>query len=261
MDSPRELRQLFGAQAIVRAPLPAHVARAQAVVRGRAHVTADARTDAGLVVAPRSPVDRVVAWPGHAHLARTLRHAIRGSVVFVMVYGGADLIARFHTHRVSWYVPVDERIPLIPAATLVYSSLWLMFAMVPFVLRREHEVRWLTRVILMEIAIAGVFFLAAPMQARPLPADLGMFATAFRVADIANLEFNHFPSLHAAFGFTVAWALAEHGGTGWRLALIAWSLAIGAAAVLTWQHAVLDVVAGAALAAGVFTSVPKEERA
>jgi membrane-associated phospholipid phosphatase len=220
----------------------------------------DAGTDADLLVVPR-PVQRVVAWPGRAHMARTLRLAVQGSVVFAIVYGGADLIARFHTHRISWYLPVDERIPFVPAATLLYSSLWLMFATLPFVLRREHDVRWLTRVIQIEIVIAGVFFLAAPMPARPLPADLGMFAGAFRAADIVNLEFNHFPSLHAAFGFTLAWALAEYGGTGWRLMLIAWSLAIGAAAVLTWQHAVLDVVAGAALAAGVFTLVPTKDRA
>jgi len=224
-------------------------------------VNVDAGTGADLVAAPWAPLHRVVAWPGHAHLARTLRHAVRGSLVFATVYGGADLVARFHTYRVSLYLPLDERIPFVPAATLLYSSLWLMFAMVPFVLRREHEVRWLTRVIQIEIAIAGVFFLAAPMRARPLPADLGMFATAFRAADIVNLEFNHFPSLHAAFGFTLAWALAGYGGTGWRLMLIAWSLAIGAAAVLTWQHAVLDVVAGAALTAAVFTLVAKEDRA
>ena len=201
----------------------------------------------------------VFAWPGRAHMQYALACALRGSALFAVVYGGADLIARLHTHRVSSYLPLDDSIPLVPSATLLYSSLWLMFAMVPFVLRRAGEVRWLTRVIQVEIAIAGIFFLVAPMPDRPPAGDLGTFATAFRAADTVNLEFNQFPSLHAAFGFTVAWALSAACGPARRVFLIAWSLAIAAAAVLTWQHAVLDVIGGAALAAGVLSFVRRED--
>jgi membrane-associated phospholipid phosphatase len=199
------------------------------------------------------------AWPGRAHMLYALACALRGSVLFAVVYGGADLIARFHTHRVSSYLPIDDSIPLVPSATLLYSSLWLMFALVPFVLRRDDDVRWLTRVIQIETAIAGIFFLAAPMPDRPPAGDLGTFAAAFQAADAVNLEFNQFPSLHAAFGFTLAWALAAACRPALRALLIAWSLAIGAAAVLTWQHAVLDVVGGAVLAAGVLWFVRRED--
>ena len=197
----------------------------------------------------------VFAWPGRAHMQCAFVCAVRGSALFAVVYGGADLIARLHAHRVSSYLPIDNAIPLVPSATLLYSSLWLMFAMVPFVLRRVHDLRWLTRVIQIEIVIAGLFFLAAPMADRPPAGDLGTFGAAFRAADAVNLEFNQFPSLHAAFGFTLAWALSTRGGPVLRAFLIAWSVAIAAAAVLTWQHAVLDVVGGAVLAAGVLSLV------
>jgi membrane-associated phospholipid phosphatase len=199
------------------------------------------------------------AWPGRAHMQCAFACALRGSALFAVVYGGADLAARLHTHRVSSYLPIDDAIPLVPPATLLYSSLWLMFAMVPFVLRRDHELRWLTRVIQIEIAIAGVFFLTAPMPDRLPAGDLGTFAAAFRAADAVNLEFNQFPSLHAAFGFTLAWALSATGGPALRVFLVAWSLAIAAAAVLTWQHAVLDVVGGAVLAAVVLSFVRRED--
>lgn len=216
------------------------------------------QASAELLTATQESGQPTFAWPGRAHMQYALACALRGSALFAVVYGGADLVARLHTHRVSSYLPIDDSIPLVPSSTLLYSSLWLMFAMVPFVLRRADEVRWLTRVIQIEIAIAGIFFLAAPMPDRPPAGDLGTFAAAFRAADAVNLEFNQFPSLHAAFGFTVAWALAGVCGPGLRVLLMAWSLAIGAAAVLTWQHAVLDVVGGAVLAAGVLSFVRRE---
>ena len=156
------------------------------------------QASAELLTARQDRAQPVFAWPGRAHMQCALACALRGSALFAAVYGGADLVARLHSHRVSSYLPIDDAIPLVPPATLLYSSLWLMFAMVPFVLRCDHEVRWLTRVIQIEIAIAGVFFLAAPMPDRPPAGDLGAFAAAFRAADAVNLEFNQFPSLHAA---------------------------------------------------------------
>jgi membrane-associated phospholipid phosphatase len=213
--------------------------------------------DSGLIQA-ETPVSRqVFAWPGSPHVRRCLVHALRCSVLFAVVYGGADLFARLHTHRVSSYLPIDDTIPLVPSATLVYSSLWLMFAGAPFVLRREAEIARLARVIQLEIAIAGVFFLAAPMPDRPASGDLGLFAGAFRAADFVNLEFNQFPSLHAAFGFTLSWIVGLYCSLPGRLLMLTWGLAIGIAAVLTWQHAVLDVVGGAILAAAALRLAPR----
>jgi membrane-associated phospholipid phosphatase len=176
---------------------------------------------------------------------------VQCGLLFAVVYGGADVIARLHSHRVSSYLPIDDRIPFVPSATLIYSSLWPMFATVPFLLRREYELRRLAQIIRMEILIAGVFFLLAPMPDRPPAGDLGWFGGAFRAADMLNLEFNQFPSLHAAFGFTLGWVLAGSCGPGPRLLLWGWSLAIGVAAVLTWQHALLDIVGGALLTVAV----------
>jgi membrane-associated phospholipid phosphatase len=175
------------------------------------------------------------------------------------VYGGADLVARLHSHRISSYLALDDRIPFVPSATLVYSSLWVMFAIVPFVLRREHELRSLARIIRFEILIAGVCFLLAPMPDRLPPADLGRFAAAFRAADLLNLQFNQFPSLHAAFGFTLGWVLGKPFGPAGRLLLATWSLAIAAAALMTWQHGVLDVAAGAVLAGAVVSFHERRE--
>ena len=214
-------------------------------------MNAQASPGTALLDAPDGQRRAVVAWPGADHLRASLVLTLQCGLLFAVVYGGADLVARLHSHRVSSYLPIDDHIPLVPSATLVYSSLWLMFASVPFLLRREHELRRLARIIRLEILIAGVCFLVAPMPDRQPAGDLGWFGGAFRAADMLNLEFNQFPSLHAAFGFTLGWVLARSRGPSGGLLMVTWSLAIGAAAVLTWQHAILDIVGGAVLSAAV----------
>ena len=200
-------------------------------------------------------------WPAREHLALCCRVGARLALVFALVYGGADAIAGRHTHRLSSYVRLDDFVPFVPEATFVYSSLWAMLALTPFVMRTASGVHALARAMQFEILVAGVFFLLAPMPDRQPAVDPAALGAAFRLADWVNLEFNQFPSLHAAFGFTVAWALGRDASTAVRLLFVAWSLAIGVAAVLTWQHAILDVVGGAALAAAAVASAGAVRRA
>lgn len=202
-------------------------------------------------------VVRPMAEASRARLAFFARHALGTALLFAAVYGGADLIARLHAHRVSSYTALDDFVPFVPGATFVYSSLWPMFALAPFALRDERDIVRLSRVLRFEILVAGAFFLAAPMPDRAPAVDPAALGAAFRLADWVNLEFNQFPSLHAAFGFTLAWALGRSRGALVRITLYVWSLAIGAAAVLTWQHAILDVVGGAALTAAVVALVER----
>ena len=104
--------------------------------------------------------------------------------------------------------------PFVPETTVIYSSLYAMFGIAPFVLRTTGEVRMLARLMVYEIVIAAPFFLALPMTQPVPPGDLGAFAGAFRLADQINLDHNQFPSLHATFAFTVAAVLGRRVGLG-----------------------------------------------
>ena len=198
----------------------------------------------------------VFAWPGWPHILQTLWYALVTSVLFAVAFGGADAFARLHAHRVDLSTAVDSIIPFVPAATLIYSSLYAMFWILPFVLRTEREVKELARVIAWEIVIAAPFFLALPMPQRAVPAELGSFPLAFRIADAINLQHNQFPSLHAAFALTVGVVLARRCRWPGQLVFFAWSLAIAAATLLTWQHVVVDVFGACLLTIAVLWRSP-----
>jgi membrane-associated phospholipid phosphatase len=195
----------------------------------------------------RPIAERVVAWPGTAHVARTLWRSLLLATFFALVYGGADAFARLRAHRVDLSLPLDGAVPFVPATTLVYSSLYAMFAFVPFILRTDQQVRMLARVMALEIVIAAPFFLALPMAEPQIPGDLGRFAAAFRFADLINLQHNQFPSLHATFAFTVAAVLGRRCRVRGRMVFAAWAAGIAAATLLTRQHVIVDVAGALAL--------------
>jgi membrane-associated phospholipid phosphatase len=197
------------------------------------------------------PAAPTIAWPGLPHVARTVRYSLLTTALFVVVFGGADAISRLHGHRVDLSTSADAVIPFVPETTLIYSSLYLMFWLVPFVLRTEHEVRTLARVIAWEVLIAAPFFIVLPMDELVIPADLGRFAGAFRAADLINLRHNLFPSLHAAFAMTLAVVLGSRCRWPGRAGFALWGLAIGASTVLTRQHVLVDLAGALALTAAV----------
>jgi membrane-associated phospholipid phosphatase len=212
---------------------------------------------AASVVASRpQPVGRplrALAWPGLPHLVRSSWYSVLVAGVFVTVYAGADLFARSHTHRADLSLAIDRMIPFVPEATLLYSSLYLMFALAPFMLRTERQIQALAHVLMLQIVVAAPFFLALPMPEAALPARLGRFDAAFRLADTINLRHNQFPSLHATFALTLGIVLGRPCARRGRVALGLWSAGIAAATLLTGQHVAVDVAGAFALTATVLT--------
>ena len=190
---------------------------------------------------------------------QTLWVALAVTAVFVVVFGGADAVARLHSFRVDLSTPIDRRMPFVPETTVIYSSLYAMFGIAPFVLRTIAEVRMLARILVYEIVIAAPFFLALPMPESVPRGELGAFAGAFRLADQINLDHNQFPSLHATFAFTVAVVLGRRVGLAGQLLFAGWSLAIAVSTLLTGQHVIVDIAGALALSAVALTRAQRQE--
>lgn len=182
-----------------------------------------------------------------AHVAYTYTLEAGGYAMFGMLYFATDLVASLHSFRLPLYLEAELAIPFVPAMAAVYASLYLMFLIVPFVLRTRREVVALYWTVFAEVAIAGACFLVLPVEPvfPPIP-DAGMFRSVYEATDEINLTYNLFPSIHVAFAASAAMVLANRGVRGMVFGI--WAALICASTLFTYQHHVADVAGGLVLA-------------
>lgn len=157
-------------------------------------------------------------------------------LAFLGVYGSADLIASLH----GWRWPISPSSwPFWPAWSWVYLSLDLLLPLTFWKLS-ARKLGGLTAALIASTLVAWPLFLLFPLPDIPVSASPSL---AYAWADRLNLNANHFPSLHVAYAVICAaiW------GTPWSWS---WAVAIAFSTLVTRQHYTVDVLAGAALAAG-----------
>jgi membrane-associated phospholipid phosphatase len=150
---------------------------------------------------------------------------------------------------------VDDWVPFLPAALPLYFSLWFYVSLVPALIidRRELMACGVGWVVLAVIGL-GIFLLWPTMV--PMPDIYWSRHPGFEFLKSADAAGNACPSLHVAFAvFSAGWFVrllrqlgagrVAHGFNG------LWCLGILYSTMATRQHVFLDVVAGAALGAGV----------
>lgn len=199
-----------------------------------------------------STVDRepFLAWPSRGAFKRSLLLSAGFTVLFALVYGGADRLTSLHSARWRLDLPGELAIPFLPPLAAIYLSMNVILGLAPWVLRREGEFEALCKTLSAELLVAGVFFVLFPIALMfPSPSVTGFWAPFFRTADALNLDHNLFPSLHVAFACTTAAAFGARRGPTGRFILNIWAAAVAASTVLTHQHHLLDVLGGWALAA------------
>src|SRR4029077_927621 len=170
----------------------------------------------------------------------------------------ANAITAHRTARVRVHLDAELHLPLVPAFTIVYMSLYLLFLAAPFVLRTRRDVATLAVAEALAILLAGMSFLLVPAQlafAPPTDAELGIWKPLFQFADRLNLDYNLVPSLHVALALVCLEMFAPHAGRPEKVLLLAWGILIAASTLLTHQHHVVDVLAGSVLAWGVLVFV------
>jgi predicted protein tyrosine phosphatase/membrane-associated phospholipid phosphatase len=175
------------------------------------------------------------------------------SGLFILVYTSCNWITSRRQHVRSCFFAWERSIPFVPALILPYMSIDLFFIAAPFLARSGRELRTLTWRIALAILVAGACFLAMPLKfafARPhVDGPLGLIFNNFRSLD---LPYNQCPSLHVAL-----WAILvdiylrrSHGLLRWLAA--GWFILMALSPLLTYQHHVVDILGGLALAAVCF---------
>ena len=184
---------------------------------------------------------------------RSARTSAALCALFLVVYGGTNWFTGFRQHVPSVYFEWERHIPFVPLMILPYMSIDLFFIVSPFIVGTDRERRTLASRITAAILIAGGCFLLFPLKfafARPhVTGPLGLIFNNFRTLD---LPFNQFPSLHVALCLILADVYARNLKGALRWAVGVWMVLIALSPLLTWQHHVIDILGGFALAAVCF---------
>lgn len=185
------------------------------------------------------------------------RASIGLSVFFLAVYGACNWLTAQRADVGTWYFEWERRIPFLAFMILPYMSIDLFFVAGPFLCESREELRTLARRIVLAIVAGGACFLLLPLRfafERPAAAGwLGAIFDSFRTLDQPH---NLVPSLHIALLTILTDLYMRHTAGLRRAALLVWFGSVGLSTVFTYQHHVIDVVAGLALAVVCFWAVP-----
>lgn len=188
-------------------------------------------------------------WPNRECWGAFVVYGTLLTLLWIVVYGGAWWITSHHTRRVRLEVDADLAIPFMPAAAIVYLSLFPMLWLAPFLLQTAERLRNFAAALAVLFLCSGLGFLLLPSEEiRPTPGPTGFFGAVFDFADLINLSHNHLPCLHVGMAVVCAHAYSVASGRLLTVGVWLWAAAIAISTLVTHQHYVADVVAGAALA-------------
>ena len=172
------------------------------------------------------------------------------SALFLVVYGWCNWFTAHRANVPTLFFQWERSIPFVAWMFVPYMSIDLFFVGAPFLCRSNKELAIFSKRITATILVAGLCFLLFPLrfafERPPAPGWLGVVFDWFRAMD---QPYNLLPSLHIAFCTILAEHYARHLRGLVRAASNIWFVLIGLSAVLTYQHHVMDVVAGFALGA------------
>ena len=171
------------------------------------------------------------------------------SLLFIGVYATCSWITAHRSDVGTWFFDWERHIPFVPLMILPYMSIDLFFVAAPFLCRSRQEMRLLARRIAFVIVVAGLCFLLFPLRfAFPRPQPEGWLGAIFGFLHGFDAPYNLFPSLHIALRTILADLYFDHTRGGLRVLTTVWFSLIGFSTVLTYQHHVVDVLGGFALA-------------
>ncbi len=172
------------------------------------------------------------------------------SALFLVVYGSCNWITSQRSDVGTLHFEWERHMPFVPLMIVPYMSIDLFFVAAPLLCRSNRELRVFTLRIAAAILVAGVCFLAFPFRfGFERPTTDGVLGAVFDWFRGMDLPYNLCPSLHITLGMLLARTYARHTRGMLRSALLVWFSLIGASAVLTHQHHVMDVAGGLLLAA------------
>jgi membrane-associated phospholipid phosphatase len=194
---------------------------------------------------PRS----TLGWPGWGHLAYTALLALVTTAWWVLLYQGANALTERRALRVRLHCDYELHVPFVPAAVLLYLSIYPLFWLAPFILRTRREAEGLAITLMAVTAVGFIGFLLFPADsAYPTSGNLGMWTAVVAFAKDVSLPHNFLPSLHVAMSGACILVYAKKAPSWGRWLFKLWLAGIALSTLLIHEHYLIDVVAGGVLA-------------
>jgi len=175
------------------------------------------------------------------------------SLLFMAVYGACSWITSVRTDVGSFHLDAERSIPFVPWMIVPYWSLDAFFVASFFLCGTRRELDRFGKRIVFAILAAGICFLLFPLRCDfPRPPVEGSLGTLFQVLRGFDRPFNQCPSLHISLAILILDVFLRRSRGLARILLCAWFALIAASTVFTYQHHVIDVAGGVALAVITF---------
>ncbi len=175
------------------------------------------------------------------------------SALFIVVYGGCNWITSLRSDVGTLHFEWERYIPFVPVMIIPYMSIDLFFVGAPFLCKSDRELSTFSKRVIAAILVAGTCFLLFPLRfAFPRPHADGWLGVIFDWFRTKDKPYNLLPSLHIALRTFLADTYARHTKGIVRGASNIWFSLVGLSTLLTYQHHVMDVVGGFALAGYCF---------
>jgi membrane-associated phospholipid phosphatase len=204
-----------------------------------------------------------VAPPLQGISLRTLQAtcAIGQALLFLAIYSGCLFVSGQRHDVGQFYSSWELRLPLVPPMILPYFSIYPLFLISFFFCSDARELRAHTYRLCLCQLVAGVCYQLFPLRGGfDRPAVEGVFGVFFRVLEATDRPYNLAPSLHVATAIIVGVVMATKFRGVARMLAITWFVLIAISTVFTWQHHVVDVIAGGLLGTACvrsFTTMPR----
>jgi len=193
-----------------------------------------------------------VLWPSAAKCRLYLCAYGLLSLLFALVYGGANYFAAIRGQTLHYYFDWEREIPFVPQMIYAYLSISIVFWLPLFFIdiRKIRRFAWMFA---LSIVVAGTFFMLVPAKtgfaSTPDVRALGepegwLFSFLYQL----DQPYNTLPSLHIALSTLTILAVKESVASRWLVAmLLVWLMTIMLSVVFVHQHHLADVVSGALL--------------
>lgn len=190
-----------------------------------------------------------------------------GWAVFLAVFGlglytGTNWLVERHSHVVpvpSLYFRWERFIPFVPWMVIPYWTLDPLYFFGPFLCTSRSELlAHVKRMVLGFVICCSIFLLWPLKEAFTRPPVGGVSGLLFQMLSVVDRPFNMAPSLHIVEAALLWVIYVRHTRGPLRVFVQTWFVLIYVSTLTTFQHHVIDIVTGQAVAMLCFYIFPDE---